>query len=47
MSFEDLKYFASEALGHRVLLNYDGQADNVNVLKLVAELVAQTPETAQ
>ena len=45
VSFEDLKYFASEALGHRVLLNYDGQADNVNVLKLVAELVAQTPET--
>jgi MoxR-like ATPase len=46
LSFDDLRHFAAEALGHRVLLNYDGQADNVNVLELVKELVAQVPETA-
>ena len=35
-----------EALGHRLLLNYDGQADNVNVLDLVKELVEQVPVEA-
>ena len=46
VAIDDLRYFAGESLGHRVLLNYDGQADNVNVLELVAELVAQTAEMA-
>jgi len=40
---EDLRSFAAEALEHRLLLNYDGQADNVSVLELVKELVAQVP----
>ncbi len=43
---DDLRHFAPEALGHRVLLNYDGHADNVNVPELVRELVARTPENA-
>jgi MoxR-like ATPase len=43
VSMDDLRYFAAEALGHRLLLNYDGQADNVNVLELVKELVDQVP----
>ena len=46
VAFDDLRYFAPEALGHRVLLNYDGHADNVNVLELVKELVTQLPENA-
>jgi MoxR-like ATPase len=45
VSCEDVRHYAVEALGHRVLLNYDGQADNVNVIKLVQDLVGQTPET--
>jgi MoxR-like ATPase len=44
VSFDDLRYFAPESLGHRVLLNYDGQADNVSVPDLVKELVAHIPE---
>jgi MoxR-like ATPase len=43
---EDLRYFAPEVLGHRLLLNYDGQADNINVLDLVKEMVGQLPVEA-
>jgi MoxR-like ATPase len=46
VSTDDLRYFAAEALGHRLLLNYDGQADNVSVLDLVKELVEQLPVEA-
>jgi MoxR-like ATPase len=43
VSTMDLRSFAAEALGHRLLLNYDGQADNVSVLDLVKDLVEQVP----
>jgi MoxR-like ATPase len=46
VALDDLRHFASEALGHRLLLNYDGQADNIAVLDLVKELVAQVPAEA-
>ena len=46
VSTDDLRSFAPEALGHRLLLNYDGQADNVNVLELVKEVVEQVPVEA-
>ena len=39
VSTDDIRQYAAEALGHRLLLNYDGQADNVSVLDLVKELV--------
>jgi len=42
----DLRHFALEVLGHRLLLNYDGQADNVSVHDLVKELVEQVPAEA-
>ncbi len=41
VSTDDIRQYAPEALGHRLLLNYDGQADNVSVLELVKELVDQ------
>jgi MoxR-like ATPase len=41
VSTDDIRHYAPEALGHRLLLNYDGQADNVSVLELVKELVDQ------
>ena len=41
VSTDDIRQYAAEALGHRLLLNYDGQADNVSVLELVKELVDQ------
>src|ERR1044071_4479016 len=41
VSTDGIRPYPSGALGHRLLLNYDGQADNVSVLELVKELVDQ------
>jgi MoxR-like ATPase len=38
LAFEDISYFAREVLQHRVLLNYDGQAEGVDVSQIVGEL---------
>jgi MoxR-like ATPase len=35
VAFEDVRHFAVEVLQHRVLLNYDGQAENVDVTELI------------
>jgi len=44
VAFEDVRYFANEVLQHRVLLNYDGQAENVKVTDLVAQNCKALPE---
>lgn len=44
VAFEDIRHFASEVLQHRVLLNYDGQAENIVVTDLVTECVRGLPE---
>jgi len=46
VAFEDLRHFAVEVLQHRLLLNYDGQADNVPVADLLGDCLAGTPEDA-
>ena len=46
VSFEDVRHFGEEVLQHRVLLNYDGQAEGIKVPELVHELVAGVPEQA-
>ena len=43
VAFGDIRHFAAEVLGHRVLLNYDGLADNVEVAGLVEKIVAEIP----
>jgi len=43
VSFQDIRYFAMEVLQHRVLLNYDGQAENISVRDLVEEVVQKLP----
>jgi len=43
-SFGDIRHFAVEALQHRVILNYDGQAENVIVADLIRELLDEVPE---
>ena len=43
---EDVRHFAAEVLQHRILLNYDGQADGVRVEDLVLECVETLPEDA-
>lgn len=37
VGFDDIDTFATEVLQHRVLLNYDGQAEDVDVAALVAD----------
>jgi MoxR-like ATPase len=46
IAFEDLHYFAKEVLQHRVLLNYDGQAENLDVGDMIHECVTQLPVEA-
>jgi MoxR-like ATPase len=46
VAFEDLRSFANEVLQHRVLLNYDGQAESLDIGELVQECVRSLPETA-
>lgn len=45
VAFEDIRHFANEVLQHRVLLNYDGQAEGIAVSELVKECVHATQET--
>jgi len=44
VSFQDISYFAREVLQHRVLLNYDGQAENIKFSDVVNAILAVTPE---
>ena len=46
VAFEDIRHFASEVLGHRVLLNYDGLAENLSVPGLVDEVAKGVAEKA-
>ena len=46
VAFEDVLHFVPEVLGHRVLLNYDGLAENLSVPGLVAEAGKVVPEEA-
>jgi MoxR-like ATPase len=43
-SFGDVRHFVEEVLQHRVLLNYDGLAENVRVGDLIEETVRHLPE---
>jgi MoxR-like ATPase len=45
VAFADVQYYLQEVLGHRVLLNYDGQAENVGVGDLIREVLEQIKET--
>jgi len=46
VAFDDIRHFAVEVLQHRVLLNYDGQAESVSVGDLVKQLILGLPEAA-
>ena len=46
VAFEDIRHFAPEVLGHRILLNYDGLAENLSVPGLVNEIASATPKEA-
>ncbi|MEZ5943306.1 MAG: MoxR family ATPase [Planctomycetaceae bacterium] len=44
VAFDDIRHFAREVLKHRTLLNYDGQAENVDVGALIDECTMKLPE---
>jgi MoxR-like ATPase len=46
VAYEDVRHFADEVLGHRALLNYDGQAENIGVTSLIQDCVTSLPEEA-
>jgi MoxR-like ATPase len=46
VAFEDVRHFVPEVLGHRVLLNYDGLAENLSVPGLVVDAGKVVPEEA-
>ncbi|MBX3442511.1 MAG: MoxR family ATPase [Planctomyces sp.] len=46
VAFDDIRHFADEVLRHRALLNYDGQAEGVQVRQLVQGCVESLPEQA-
>ncbi|MGH8620918.1 MAG: AAA family ATPase [Burkholderiales bacterium] len=43
VSFEDLAVATPPALRHRILLNFEGEAEGVDVEDLIAEVVRETP----
>jgi MoxR-like ATPase len=46
VGFDDIRHFADEVLRHRALLNYDGQAEGIQVAQLVQKCVETLPEQA-
>jgi len=47
VSFEDVKHYAPEVLQHRILLNYDGQAENISVRDLIDQILTHVAETLE
>jgi MoxR-like ATPase len=46
IAFEDIRHYAEEVLQHRVLLNYDGQAENIRIAELIQECLKSLNEDA-
>jgi MoxR-like ATPase len=45
VSFDDLAAAAPPALRHRILLNFEGEADEIDVEEVIAEVIRETPLT--
>jgi MoxR-like ATPase len=45
VAFEDIRHFAVEVLQHRILLNYDGQAEGIPTFDLVTDCLSVLAET--
>lgn len=46
VAFEDVHTVAASALRHRILLNFEGQAEGISTDDVIADLVARVPEEA-
>ena len=47
VAHEDIRHFAINTLQHRVLLNYDGLAEEVSVPDLVRAILRELPEESR
>ncbi len=47
VSFEDARKVAAPALRHRILLNFEGEAENLNTDAVVAAVLKETPTVAE
>ncbi len=45
VSCDDVNHFAEEVLQHRIILNYDGHAENIKISELLQTMIAAIPET--
>jgi len=46
VAFEDVHAVAASALRHRVLLNFEGQAEGISTDDVIADLIARVPVEA-
>ncbi len=44
VGFEDIKRAAFPSLRHRILLNFEGEAEGISTDEIVKEILAQVPE---
>jgi MoxR-like ATPase len=47
VSFDDVKRAALAALRHRILLNFEGEAENLTTDRIVEDLLEKTPTVAE
>lgn len=47
VSFADVRHYALEVLQHRVILNYDGQAEGIEIENLLKEIFEKLPEVVE
>jgi MoxR-like ATPase len=47
VSFEDMKTIAAPALRHRIILNFEGEAEGVDREEIIKEILQQTPEQSK
>ncbi|MBA3313724.1 MAG: MoxR family ATPase [Planctomycetaceae bacterium] len=47
VAHEDIRHFAVNTLQHRVLLNYDGQAEEISVADIIRAIVNELPEESR
>ena len=45
VSCDDVNHFAEEVLQHRIILNYDGHAENISISELLKKMIDAIPET--
>ena len=47
VSFEDIKDVAVPAMRHRVLLNFEGEAEGITTDMVLEKVIAETPTTIE